>query len=78
VRLGRNDLEILREPGSVDWRRVHLKSMGGAYIAAVTAFTAVNLHQDVFPPALVWLTPPAVGVAAIVWYERARLLPARS
>jgi hypothetical protein len=64
LRVAARDLVSLRsiEPAPLS---DHISGMLGAYTAAVTAFTAVNLHQDVFPPVLVWLIPPAVGVVAI-------------
>ena len=50
--------------------RAHLGAMGGAYVAAVTAFSAVNFPTDVFPPVLVWLVPPTVGVVGLTWVAR--------
>jgi uncharacterized membrane protein len=50
---------------ATDWLSVHLISMGGAYIATVTAFLAVNL--GFLPQPLVFISPTVLGVAAITW-----------
>ena len=40
--------------------------MLGSYIAAVSAFSAVNFHF--LPPAIRWLWPSVIGVPAIfIW-----------
>ncbi len=43
----------------------HLGYMGGAFIAATTAFSAVNFEASALPKWLVWLTPTIVGIPAI-------------
>lgn len=50
------------------WLQEHLARMGAAYIATVTAFSAVNLQF--LPLALRWLWATAVGVPAIVLAQR--------
>lgn len=48
------------------WWFVHMVNMLSAYIATVSAFSAVNL--DLLPPLVQWLWPTAVGTPAIfVW-----------
>jgi hypothetical protein len=47
-----------------DWLTVHLVSMGGAYIATVSAFLVVNLSA-ILPQAVVFMTPTLVGVPLI-------------
>lgn len=50
------------------WMVSHLQRMLGAYIATVSAVSAVNLHA--LPPAVRWLWPTAVGVPVIVYLSR--------
>jgi len=52
----------------------HGGRMGGAYIAAFTAFLVVNI--DFLPPLMVWLLPTAIGTPLIIigigrWESRA-------
>jgi uncharacterized membrane protein len=54
----------LRDPAS-DWLRVHLVSMGAAYVATVTAFLVVNL--TFLPRPLVFILPSLLGALAIRW-----------
>ena len=54
------------------WLLMHIARMTGGYIAAFTAFLAVNI--DFFPRAvpgfIVWLAPTVLFVPLIVWYSR--------
>ena len=54
------------------WLLMHIARMTGGYIAAFTAFLAVNI--DFFPRAVpgfvVWLAPTALFVPLIVYYSR--------
>ena len=48
------------------WWYSHMGGMLGSYIAAVSAFSAVNFHF--LPPAIRWLWPSVIGVPAIfIW-----------
>jgi uncharacterized membrane protein len=50
------------------WWFGHMQGMMGSYIAAMTAFSAVNLSRWFGPAWWVWLWPTIVGVPAItVW-----------
>lgn len=51
-----------------DWIYKHIGNMIGAYIAALTAFSATTMHF--LPPILAWLWPTAVFVPVIVWNIR--------
>ena len=50
------------------WIYKHIGNMIGAYIAALTAFSATTMHF--LPPILAWLWPTAVFVPVIVWNIR--------
>ncbi len=52
-------------PDKMSWWFVHLQGMIGSYIAAMTAFSAVNLTRWFGPAWWVWLWPTIVGVPAI-------------
>jgi len=58
------------EPG--EWVSAHVTRMGGAYVATVSAFSAVNM--DFLPSVLPWLWPTLVGTPLLVYavgrYER--------
>jgi len=54
--------------GRPAWRISHLQRMIAAYIATVSAVSAVNLHA--LPPAVRWLWPTAVGVPIIFYMSR--------
>lgn len=45
------------------WLYSHIGSMGGAYIAAVTAFMVVNVHF--LPGLVVWTAPAVIGLGLI-------------
>jgi uncharacterized membrane protein len=49
----------------------HVSAMGGAFIATVSAVSAVNL--DVLPPLVRWLWPTVIGTPLIVWGIRSYL-----
>lgn len=55
--------DLARRPDPADTAGRHGGRMGGAYIAAVTAFLVVNL--DRFPDLVVWLGPTVVGTPLI-------------
>lgn len=61
----------LLDPAAFRGKRIpgHIGRMGGAYIATVTAFVAVNVHF--LPLALVWLLPTAIGIPLITRAIRA-------
>lgn len=70
----KNDLgSFIRPPADkMRWLYQHISGMLGAYIAALTAFSAVNMH---FLPGMVqWLWPTAIGTpgitAWIIYYKR--------
>lgn len=54
------------------WLYSHISGMMGAYIAAVTAFSAVNMHF--IPDIIRWLWPSIIGTPAIIawitYYKR--------
>ncbi len=54
------------EPG--DWVGQHVVRMGAGYIAAVSAFSAVNFL--VLPPVLRWLWPTLLGTPLLVYLAR--------
>jgi hypothetical protein len=54
---------FLRPSGTkMKWFYDHMIGMIAAYIAAVSAFSAVNLNFDWLPPAIQWLWPTIIGV----------------
>jgi hypothetical protein len=58
----------LYKPSSdkMNWWYSHMKGMVGAYIATVSAFSAVNLHF--LPPVVRWLWPTIIGtVGLVIW-----------
>jgi len=52
------------------WWYAHMQGMIGSYIAAWTAFSAVNLSHIFGAAWWVWLWPTMIGVPAIVWWTR--------
>jgi hypothetical protein len=58
-----------------EWLVDHLTRMGGAYIAAVSAFSAVNFAS--LPGVARWLWPTLVGTPVLVYLAR-RYRPNRS
>lgn len=55
-------------PYALQWLQVHIGRMMGAFIATVTAFSAVNL--TFLPTVVQWLWPTALGVIAIRFFRR--------
>jgi uncharacterized membrane protein len=50
----------------MDWWYLHMQGMVGAYIAAVSAFSAVNFYF--LPPLVRWLWPTVIGsIGLTVW-----------
>lgn len=49
----------------------HVSAMGGAFIATVSAISAVNL--DMLPPLVRWLWPTIIGTPLIFWGIRSYL-----
>ena len=76
VRLGLASIAHFRRPPTAKmfWWFGHMQGMIASYIAAMTAFSAVNLSRAFGPAWWVWLWPTLVGVPAIaVWsayYEK--------
>ncbi|MEW6056987.1 MAG: hypothetical protein AB1540_10265 [Bdellovibrionota bacterium] len=68
VRLARQDWQMMKSKNRPALLMRHATLMLGAFTAAVTAFSAVNFPTEIYPPILVWLTPPAVGTVAIAWW----------
>jgi uncharacterized membrane protein len=72
--LSANDIWRFRHPPADKkfWWYAHMGGMIGSYIAAVSAFSAVNFHF--LPTAVRWLWPSAIGVPGIfLWisyYQR--------
>ena len=67
MRMGLGSLHgfIRPSPEKLSWWFVHMQGMIGSYIAALTAFSAVNLTRQFGPAWWVWLWPTIVGVPAI-------------
>jgi len=68
VRLAMNSIsDFLKPPKEkMFWWYSHLQGMIGSYIAAMTAFSAVNLSSRFGAAWWVWLWPTMLGVPAIV------------
>jgi uncharacterized membrane protein len=62
--LALRQLRLMRRPGT-DWLEAHLSSMGGGYIATVTAFLVVNL--TFLPQAVVFIAPTLIGMPIMIW-----------
>ncbi|HRH67370.1 MAG TPA: DUF2306 domain-containing protein [Bacteroidia bacterium] len=55
------------------WFFSHMGGMIGAYIAAVSAFSAVNLNFDWLPVSIQWLWPTLIGVPGMfIWMKNYR------
>lgn len=64
--VGFSDLRAFRDSGRREpWMIDHLSRMIGAYIATVTAVSAVNFTM--ISPVVSWLWPTAIGVP-LIWY----------
>ena len=72
MRLAQNSLaDFLRPPREkMFWWFTHLRGMIASYIAAMTAFSAVNLGHWFGPAWWVWLWPTILGVPAIALWTR--------
>jgi len=76
VRLGLSSISLFRKPPPTKmfWWFRHMQGMIGSYIAAMTAFSAVNLGHWFGTAWWVWLWPTIIGVPAIaIWsgyYEK--------
>lgn len=79
--LSRRDIQMYNntdnfQPRNKKWLLRHIGSMGGAYIATVTAFLLNNIHID--PPWVLWLLPTAIGtpiitLAVIKWTKKLKI-----
>ncbi len=69
---GRDLKQMIHPPQEKQWWFVHMGNMLGAYIATVSAFSAVNF--DFLPPLVRWLWPTVIGgIGIFVWtgyYQR--------
>jgi uncharacterized membrane protein len=54
--------------GRMEWWYDHMQGMIGSYIAAVSAFSAVNFYF--LPDALRWLWPTLIGVPVMIYWKR--------
>jgi hypothetical protein len=76
MRLGWNSIALFAKPPTekMFWWYAHLQGMIGSYIAAMTAFSAVNLSRWFGAAWWVWLWPTIVGVPAIalwtIYYKK--------
>jgi hypothetical protein len=80
MRMGQGSItEFLKPPGEkMFWWFDHMQGMMGSYIAALTAFSAVNLSRWFGAAWWVWLWPTIVGAPAIaIWttYYKKRFSP---
>ncbi len=80
VRLAMNSIaDFLKPPQEkMFWWHSHLQGMIGSYIAALTAFSAVNLSARFGAAWWVWLWPTMLGVPAIaIWtaYYKRKFAP---
>lgn len=55
-------------PAPVQWLRNHISGFMGAYIAAVSAFSATSLHFIPWPWNFLW--PTLLGVPYLLWAQR--------
>jgi hypothetical protein len=61
--LGVKDMvSFIRPEKKMQWFFNHITGMTAAYIASVSAFSAVNLDYDWMPPVIQWLWPTIIGV----------------
>ena len=68
VAIGGGDIRRFRAGGGGQWLPLHLSRMLGAFIATVSAVSAVNLASAL--GVIAWLWPTAVGVPLIAYYTR--------
>ena len=71
ARFGWQDVRRTTERNRQQRIIAHVSAMGGAFIATVSAISAVNL--DMLPPLVRWLWPTVIGTPLIVWGIRAYL-----
>jgi uncharacterized membrane protein len=67
----RRDLHFFRQPEQErkEWLVNHIVGMMGGYIAAVSAFSAVNFGFPWMPTVLQWLWPTLLGVPVILYFS---------
>jgi len=70
----RDIVSFLRPPASkTHWFFSHMSGMIAAYIAAMSAFSAVNLTYDWMPTVVQWLWPTIIGVPLMnLWMKKYR------
>jgi len=56
--------------GKNEWLYRHMGGMIGAYIAALSAFSAVNFNFSWLPAIVQWLWPTAIGVPLMLIWMR--------
>ena len=65
---------LARDPGPTAWLKEHVKALVGAGISVYTAFLAfgsVRIVPELALNPFMWSLPLAVGLALIVWHQRA-------
>lgn len=72
MRMGQASIARFLKPPTqkMFWWFAHMEGMIGSYIAALTAFSAVNLTRWFGPAWWVWLWPTMIGVPAIAVWTR--------
>lgn len=75
-RIAFQHLQDLRAPAGVDWLNVHFSSMGGGYIATVTAALLVNI--DFLPSTVVFIVPTLIGSLLLARATRKYARPKRA
>lgn len=68
IGFGLMDVRSFRGGGSANWMVSHLQRMGGAFIATVSAVSAVNLTPVLGIGA--WLLPNVLGVPLIAYWSK--------
>lgn len=71
ARFGWQDVRRTTERNRQERIIAHVSAMGGAFIATVSAISAVNL--DMLPPLVRWLWPTVIGTPLIFWGIRSFL-----
>lgn len=65
---------LARDPGPTAWLKEHVKALVGAGISVYTAFLAfgsVRILPELALNPFMWSLPLAVGLALIIWHQRA-------
>lgn len=65
-----SDFKAFQSPEGLNKGKVlkkHISRMGGAYIAAFTAFLVTNIQTE--PVYFAWLLPTALGIPAIIYFQ---------